>query len=137
MSAAAAAASMRFLSCFTCHPVLVSLPLPASSRWSLLRGGVGVPITPKRRCHRPLRRSNSDASTRVTKAATGGDTERERDLRAAQGVLHEGFMLYAEVLIEFVLHKWLARTTCAHVAHSQNGSDHDREREREREEPFA
>lgn len=74
----AAAASMRFLSCFTCRPVQAAVVVVApfcSSRWSLLCGGVGVPITPKvvvvARCAGSIR-----MKTRVTKAAREREEER-------------------------------------------------------------
>lgn len=98
----AAAASMRFLSCFTCRPVQVAVVVVAaslsSSRWSLLCGGVDVPITPKvvvvARCAGPIR-----MKTRVTKAATERTREgkreigrRKRELRATAHSIRESSM---------------------------------------------
>lgn len=125
---------MRFLSCFTCHPVLVSL---------LLSCFFVVVIATRRRWRAdyPKTLLSSPAAQVQFGCLDKGDEsshrgrQRERDLRAAQGVLHEGFMLYAEVLIEFVLHKWWPGPPAHTETVQQNGSGHDRERARE--EPFA
>lgn len=104
---AAAAASMRFLSCFTCRPVQVVV---ASFSLSLLFAVVIAMRRrwradyPKSRCRRPLRRSNpyedkGDESSHRERGIEGDRKEKEGPAcyRAQHTrVVHEGFMLYAE-----------------------------------------